>query len=549
MDKKAKIYTIATLDSSWFLATIDIALWLNRKRGFKKININCISTYNSPFNFFAILMRLKNIPTYLNRNKLQKYIQLLELSESKNSEIANFCKGNSDHAYLTIDNLTISFTRERLDKRLSILGFIKLYIKIISDYKSYFNSPALKKRIYLNYKVDKIFAGLHILSESLRSDYKSYGSIFHCRLGILAALYKLNRSYTQYNRINLSKNYHNFVCGPDQEYLYGVFSRFMSDQGSFFIETSNMQVPYIKRELKENYYSRLNLAQIKNSSNFINEEKVFNYYTNRIQKPWEVLNYKFEKYSSDQAFLGLDGTSVIIYLHSFTDAQYVYGYDGYHDLMDWSFRTISLLNSNTYVNKIIVKPHPATNPFYHPGDVIANEYLKVKVSNFDRVMWADFHFDVNHIKSSGLVIGITHHGSVAEELVFQNFPVIASEHAPWGKKYKFGYFWEDLEEYEALISGKSITELKVTKSQTKELYRYAMDQYFYNDKETNFDMSSTWRDLFDTYDLEDQYEHGQNMQQVKEIVSNLEVEDRRFQKYLSSRFKRLEKILIKNNKY
>ena len=116
MDKKAKIYTIATLDSSWFLATIDIALWLNRKRGFKKININCISTYNSPFNFFAILMRLKNIPTYLNRNKLQKYIQLLKLSESKNSEIANFCKGNSDHAYLTIDNLLFHLLEKDLIK-------------------------------------------------------------------------------------------------------------------------------------------------------------------------------------------------------------------------------------------------------------------------------------------------------------------------------------------------------------------------------------------------------------------------------------------------
>ena len=58
-------------------------------------------------------------------------------------------------------------------------------------------------------------------------------------------------------------------------------------------------------------------------------------------------------------------------------------------------------------------------------------------------MWADFHFDVNHIKSSGLVIGITHPGSVAEELVFQNFPVIASEHALGVKNINW-IFLEDL---------------------------------------------------------------------------------------------------------
>ena len=316
----------------------------------------------------------------------------------------------------------------------------------------------------------------------------------------------------------------------------------MSDQGSFFIETSNMQVPYIKRELKEIYYSRLNLARIKNSSNFINEERIFNYYTNRIKKPWEVLNYKFEKYNSNQDSLCLDGVSVIVYLHSFTDAQYVYGYDGYHDLMDWSLRTISLLNSNKYVDKVIIKPHPESTSLYHPGDSIANEYLKSKIFNMDKVQWINFHFDVNHIKSTGVVIGITHHGSVAEELVFQNFPVIASKHSPWGEEYKFGYCWDDLKEYETLISSKSITELKVTKFQTQELYQYAMDQYFYDNTETNFDMSSTWRDFFESYDLKDHHEHGQNMQQVIKIVSSLKINDKRFKNYISSRIKRLKTL-------
>ena len=66
------------------------------------------------------------------------------------------------------------------------------------------------------------------------------------------------------------------------------------------------------------------------------------YYQSRIDRIWEVFNYKQEKYTPSKEKLNLDGVSVVVYLHSFTDAQYVWGYDGYHDLMDWCLNTISL---------------------------------------------------------------------------------------------------------------------------------------------------------------------------------------------------------------
>ena len=69
-----------------------------------------------------------------------------------------------------------------------------------------------------------------------------------------------------------------------------------------------------------------------------------------------------------------------------------------------------------------------------------------------------------------------------------------------------------------------------------------MDQYFYDNTETNFDMSSTWRDFFESYDLKDHHEHGQNMQQVIKIVSSLKINDKRFKNYISSRIKRLKTL-------
>ena len=548
MIKKATLYTPAPLNGGWLLISIDTALWLHKLSGYTHITIKTVSNYN-PFNLFSLFLRLKNLSSYLNKNKFKKYRSFINHSDFKNNKLtklASFAKGKLDQANLTIGELEIEFVRERLDKKNSILNFLTLSYKTVIDYLNYFSKSALKNKVYLEYKVANVYAGLHVLSEALRSDYKSFGSIFHCRIGILTALYKLHSSVKEYEQIVLPKKSNSFVCGPALEYIYGFFSRYMSDQGAFFLETNNRQQPYIKRELNEKYYSRLNLSKLEIDFLDVEKDKITEYYKNRIERPWEAFRYKVEKYSSNKELTNLNGVTVILYLHSFTDAQYVYGYDGYHDLMDWCLSTISLLNSNEYISKVVVKPHPESTSTYHPGDSIANKYLKSQLSKFDKVEWADFHFDVNHIVSKGLVVGITHHGSVAEELVFKKIPVIASTNSYWGEEYKFGYWWKNVKDYENLISGKAITELVVTKTQIDELYRYAMDQYFNINSDVNFNIDSTWLDMLSIYDgVEDCLEHGENMEQIIRLVSMIDPEDRQFKEYIKTRLKRIN--LLKDN--
>ena len=539
------------MNGSWLLTIIDIALWLHKFNGYTHITIKTISNY-SPFNLFSLFLRLKNFSSYINKRKFRKYRSFINNFNTKNKKItklASFATGKLDQANLIIGDLEIKFVREKLVKKNSILNFLTISYKVVVDYLKYFCKSALKNKAYLKYKVANVYAGLHVLSEALRSDYKSYGSIFHCQLGILTALYKLHSSAKEYEQINLPKQSNSYVCGPEQEYIYGFFSRFMSDKGVSYLETNtnNRQQPYIKRQLNEKFYSRLNLSEIENDFLDIEKDKITEYYKNRIEKPWEVFNYKIEKYSSNNELTNLNGVTVIIYLHSFTDAQYVYGYDGYHDLMDWCLRTIYLLNSNEHISKVVVKPHPESTSAYHPGDSIANNYLKTKISKYNKVKveWADFHFDVNHITSSDKVIGITHHGSVAEELVFNKIPVIASTNSYWGEEYKFGYCWKDVMDYENLISGKAITELVVTKTQIDELYRYAMDQYFSINPEVNVKIDSTWLDMLRIYDgVEDRNEHGENMEQINYLVSKIDPENRQFKEYIASRLQCLS--LLKN---
>ena len=555
--KKATLYTSAILNGGWLLICIDIALWLHKSDGYKQITIEQTTNYN-PFNLFSLLLRIKNLSSYLTLNKFKKLFIYLNFKSKKLrnytiskhkkhniSELTNFTNEKIDETSIIIGDLKIDFVRKKFKKKFFLLHYLILTFRVIVDYINYFTKSALKNKAYLNYKVANVHAGLHVLSEALRSDYKSYGSIFHCRLGILTALYKLHSNFSQIKEINF-ENENAYVIGPAQQYIYGFSSRLVSDRGACFIETSSIQQPYIKLELKDKYYSRL--SQIPKELNLtrINKEKVFEYYKNRIEKPWKVFNYKIEKYSTNKELSNLNGVTVILYLHIFTDAQYVYGYDGYHDLMDWCLKTISLLNSNEYVSKVIVKPHPESTSAYHPGDSIANEYLKSQISSFGKVEWADFHFDVNHIDTSGLVVGITHHGSVAEELVFKKIPVIGSTYSNWGEEYKFGYWWKDVKDYETLISGKSITELVVTDTQIDELCRYADDLYFSENSKKIFKYDSTWQDMLRIYDgVEDRNEHGENMEQINNLVSTIDPEDKQFKEYINTRLQRIN--LLKDN--
>ena len=124
--------------------------------------------------------------------------------------------------------------------------------------------------------------------------------------------------------------------------------------------------------------------------------------------------------------------------------------------------------------------------------------------------------------------------------------MIGSTYSNWGEEYKFGYWWKDVKDYETLISGKSITELVVTDTQIDELCRYAMDQYFNTNKDVNFNVASTWLDVLKIYDgVEDRLEHGENMEQVMQIVSKLDPEDKQFKEYINTRLQRIN--LLKDN--
>ena len=73
-----------------------------------------------------------------------------------------------------------------------------------------------------------------------------------------------------------------------------------------------------------------------------------------------------------------------------------------------------------------------------------------------------------------------------------------------------------------------------------------MDQYFNINSDAKFNVDSTWLDMLRIYDgVEDRNEHGENMEQVNQLVSKIDPEDRQFKEYIETRLKRIN--LLKDN--
>jgi hypothetical protein len=74
------------------------------------------------------------------------------------------------------------------------------------------------------------------------------------------------------------------------------------------------------------------------------------------------------------------------------------------------------------------------------------------------------------------VFGITHHGSVAEELVFLGIPVLASTRAPWTDSYQFVRTWRSVHEYGDMLDGLAYDCCEpVTAAEKLELLRFTCE--------------------------------------------------------------------------
>ena len=200
-----------------------------------------------------------------------------------------------------------------------------------------------------------------------------------------------------------------------------------------------------------------NIIQIKNKKNLnslqINKAKVSIKKTlNKTQLiPW-MRAIKFVKEKNKYHDI-----THLIYAHSFTDGQMLYGYDGFLNVYDWIEFTIEQLLENKN-NKLLIKAHPG---FFHTKfptkQMIYDRKLFFKLiqkyennSNIKFIKSPIKNFDLLS-KMNRKTILISHHGSAILEGLFLKFKCIASQATLWSPKFSVTNSWNTKSTYKDFL--------------------------------------------------------------------------------------------------
>ena len=146
----------------------------------------------------------------------------------------------------------------------------------------------------------------------------------------------------------------------------------------------------------------------------------------------------------------------LIYAHSFLEAQYMYGYDGFVSYEDWLEFTIdNLKNKNNF---ILIKAHPS---FYVKDSQNLNSYdisifdkIKKKYSNSDNIIFIDYAVQNNKLLKflNKKTIIISRHSTAIVEALYFGFKVISSSENFWNtNKLKLSDTWKNPFEYKELL--------------------------------------------------------------------------------------------------
>ena len=256
------------------------------------------------------------------------------------------------------------------------------------------------------------------------------------------------------------------AMAPEPTYLHSLYKRWFHARGAFVLElhdyeevfrwvgpTEPLRKPYI---VERNRHGRPSPEDLAWARSYLEE---------RIDCPSRHLAYLGEGPTREGEVLrGEDGAvvtvgktefSAIVFLHSFTDAQYKYGLDGFSDLYAWTITTVDHLVANSRVDRIFLKPHPSANYQRYPGDRIARDRLRERYAGEARLQWLDPQCGLRPLARTGQWVALTHHGKIAEELPLLGVPVLGTVHAPWGTAYGFVRSWQSTADYLRQLQGLS----------------------------------------------------------------------------------------------
>jgi len=462
--REINIYTVKFDSAAWLLDIINNTFYLFKEKYEYKINIHILDDYND--NTF------KNYSKYFIHLILNFCFKKKFNIKFKSFKFLNRKFNKNSFYYKILTNRDVKFNLNNYKFQISKFkyNFLDLiYYKVKSFSLSvfiFFKYFFFKKKIeFLNLKIKKILVGPLIASTLLRESPK-LGGQFNFTLKLLLilnhAIYYIFISEKYFQKIKKKQSY---SIVPEPTYLQVLWKRILLKKGIASIETHHYKkFPLINRNY--NYFfpwiiEKKKIKKINNSQKKIIGE----FFKKRFFNPQLVISYMVKENSNDNNIkeildfknkkinLDKDSLNIVLFLHSFDDGQYLYGYDGFLDSYEWTIFTIDKCLANKNIEKILIKPHPGTDFKNYPGNANAftNLFKRYKKNNNVKILKKNTSI-INLFSDNKYIVGFTHHGSVAEELFYLNKKVIGFYYGPWGKNYQFCENWKNKIEYGKIIS-------------------------------------------------------------------------------------------------
>lgn len=346
----------------------------------------------------------------------------------------------------------------KVKNKFFILDFFIFFIKILLLGKIFNN----EKILFLKYKSCQI--GRYVISSHERRKVNGENFFFK-RINILKDI------FLGINIINTINSISDNIIG-----IYVDHGQFLN---GLYIESIAKKKKIVSTY---NYPKGITLIDFKKSTNSskCSFEGILKIYKKKIKFNKNIVNRKIKKtllspvvipWLKKAKFVNLKNENFkkythVIYAHSFSDDQLMWGVDGFLNMYDWLIFTIdNLLKNNNY---IIVKAHPN---FYLPINSAAVKYdKKIFFEIKKRYSSKQLFFLDSPIKNYDLLksinsktVLISHHGTAILEGLFMNYKVISSSATMWEKKFKITNSWNDKSEYLNLLN-KSWHDLKFCKN-------------------------------------------------------------------------------------
>jgi len=304
----------------------------------------------------------------------------------------------------------------------------------------------------LSLYIGKVNCGRYIAAASSRSDWR-YIKPLRRKYIILGKIVKGLMHYTRAKKISKNLDYAYF---HHTEYFEGIyFDLFLSAGISCFYS----QYPSFVM-LKGKNYNRIDACTVNRAEDTLNISVIDNYMEKRLKDPKSVICYYNVDVNINNNLISC--ADIVIYAHSFSDAQLMYGNDGFFSVYDWLVFTLNILKNTK--RKVIVKGHPN---FYAKGyksnviemdlkiwNIVVNRFSKYKNIHFIKTIESNFSL-LSRCDNSKTTL-ITHHGNAIVEGLYLGFNGISSICSPWGRQYNICKMWSCISQYREILLSNNI---------------------------------------------------------------------------------------------